>query len=106
MKGYCVSCVFNCKPDKVEDMKKIINYVYAPSLQEKGCLEYRWYQSYEAPENFLLFMTWENKKAFEDHVNSAHVQGSHAGISDIPTLDEILTSAYQDLSWKYLPLKF
>ena len=61
MKGYCVACVFHVNAESVEKMKAIIDSVYKKSLKEKGCLEYRWYQSENDPTDFLLFMTWKVK---------------------------------------------
>jgi quinol monooxygenase YgiN len=96
MKGYCVTCVFNGNPETVAKMEAIIGSVYEKSLQEKGCLEYRWYQSHKNPDDFLLFMTWESQEAFEEHVKTEHV--SHAE----DELKGILKKPYQDIGWRFL----
>lgn len=104
MEGYCVTCVFECLSDKVSDFEKLIDLVYSKSLQEKGCREYRWYQSHETPSTFLLFMTWENKQAFEDHVKSKHVKVSHSGSEQYLSLEKILRKPYKEAYWKFLPV--
>jgi len=99
MEGYCVTCVFEMLPEIVGEMKGIIDSVYEKSLQEKGCLEYRWYQSEMNPADFLLFMTWASKEAFQDHVKSKHV-------SDVEEkLKGMLRKPYQDLGWRFLPVE-
>lgn len=99
MEGYCVTCVFRLSPGTVEKMEGIIDSVYEKSLKEKGCREYRWYQSEENPADFLLFMTWESKEAFEAHVKTEHVSNAEE------ELKEMLRKPYQDLGWKFLPCK-
>ena len=99
MIGYCVTCVFYGNPETVEKMKAIIDSVYEESLKEKGCLEYRWYQSDKNPADFLLFMTWESKEAFEEHVRTEHVSDAEK------ELKGILRKPYEDIGWKFLPCK-
>ena len=99
MEGYCVTCVFEMKPEIVGEMKGIIDSVYEKSLQENGCLEYRWYQSEMNPADFLLFMTWESKEDFQEHVRSEHVSAVEE------KLKVMLRKPYQDLGWRFLPVK-
>ena len=99
MKGYCVTCVFDVKPEIVGEMRGIIDSVYEKSLKEKGCLEYRWYQSDRNPADFLLFMTWESKEAFHEHIKTTHVSAAEE------KLKGILRKPYQDIGWTFLPHK-
>ena len=99
MKGYCVTCVFHVNAESVEKMKAVIDSVYEKSLKEKGCLEYRWYQSENDPADFLLFMTWVSKEAFEKHVKTEHVSNADE------ELKEMLRKPYQDIGWIFLPCK-
>ena len=87
------------KPEIVGEMGDIIDAVYSKSLKEKGCLEYRWYQSEMNPADFLLFMTWESKEAFNEHVNSEHVSAVEE------KLKVMLRKPYQDLGWRFLPVE-
>ena len=67
-------------------------------------MEDRWYQSYEKPEDFLLFMTLESKTAFEDHANSNHAQATHSGTTELPSLENVLQKPYRELTWKFIPV--
>jgi quinol monooxygenase YgiN len=96
MEGFCVTCVFNLKPEVADRMNGIIDSVYEKSLKERGCLEYRWYKSATNSSDFLLFMTWESESAFQEHVKTKHV-------SDVEEeLKEVLQKPYQDMGWRFL----
>jgi len=83
MERYCVTAVFKCKPEKLKEMQQMIESVYIPSIEEEGCKEYRWYQDLENPADFLLFMTWENKKYFEKHLEATHVKKADGWLVDL-----------------------
>lgn len=96
MEGFCVTCVFNLKPEVAGRMNGIIDSVYGKSLKEKGCLEYRWYKSETNLSDFLLFMTWESESAFQEHVKTKHVSDAEE------ELKEVLQKPYQDMGWRFL----
>ncbi len=96
MKGFCVTCVFNLKPEVADRMNGIIDSVYEKSLKEKGCLEYRWYQSETNSADFLLYMTWESEKAFQKHLKTKHVSDAEE------KLKEVCQKPYHDMGWRFL----
>ena len=98
MDGFAVTVVFKAKNGNVESMLNLIADVYLPSIRESGMREYRWYQSEEQPSEFLLFMTWDSRQAFDDHVNSAHIQKIEADF----LAQDILVEPAPENYWHYL----
>ena len=69
-------------------MKEIIKDVTPPSLQEDGCIDYHWAQGDDEPTQFLLYMNWRDRAAFDAHVRSVHVKKAEQQIASLESLTE------------------
>lgn len=72
--SYTVAATFHVRADAIEEMKQLVHDVTKPSLGEDGVEIYHWSQGAEDPTQFLLYMEWRDKAAFDAHVATPHVQ--------------------------------
>jgi quinol monooxygenase YgiN len=50
-----------------EYVKRVLTQMMEHSRQDKGCFLYNIHQSLDEPAEFMVYMIWENKAAFEHH---------------------------------------
>jgi quinol monooxygenase YgiN len=72
--SYTVAADFQVRADAIDAMKQLVAEVTAPSLDEDGCLIYRWSQGADDPTRFLLYMEWRDQARFAAHVATLHVK--------------------------------
>jgi quinol monooxygenase YgiN len=54
-----------------------------PTHKEKGCLAYDLNRDTEKPERYVVYERWQNLKALEAHLNTAHIKKL---LADLPEL--------------------
>jgi quinol monooxygenase YgiN len=70
---HCMVDIF-VKPESLEKVRDILLTLVEPSLKENGCLYYKLFENIHDQYQFTFIQTWANENAFEDHLQSAHVQ--------------------------------
>lgn len=55
-------------------VKRYLKQMMEHSSQDAGCIVYNIHQSTEIPTEFMVYMLWEGKKAFEDHNQKLEMQ--------------------------------
>ena len=95
---FTVTAVFKTRPGYQQRMKEIIADVTRPSLLEDGCIDYHWGQGDNDPTQFLLYMNWRDRAAFDAHVRSDHVQRAEQQIATLALLAEPAIETH----WKHL----
>lgn len=62
------------REDCAERVAAAMRRLVAPTLAEKGCHVYAFYQDMEDPSLFLCFEQWDSRADLEAHGATAHVQ--------------------------------
>jgi quinol monooxygenase YgiN len=70
---HCTVDIF-AKPESVEKVREILLALIEPSLKEEGCLYYKLFENVNDRYQFTFIETWTSESAFEDHLQSEHVQ--------------------------------
>ncbi len=65
--------VFTLKEESREEALAAMRTVREATLQEKGCLVYRFATSFESPNVIDLFEEWESQEALDAHKVSQHL---------------------------------
>ena len=66
------------RPDKVEEVKALLQDLVTPTRAEKGCVSYEVCQSNTAPAEFVCIEGWASASDIEAHMRSPHVQAAFA----------------------------
>ena len=93
-----VTALFKVRRGQEPRMKEIIEDVTHPSLLEDGCIDYHWAKGENDPTQFLLYMNWRDRAAFDAHVQSVHVKRAE---QQIATLD-LLAEPAIETHWRHL----
>jgi quinol monooxygenase YgiN len=60
------------KQESVENVKRELVKLIAPTREEHGCIEYKLHQDNENPALFIFYETWKNLACLESHMNTDH----------------------------------
>jgi quinol monooxygenase YgiN len=60
-------------PDKRDAAIEAMNVMSAASLEESGCIDYRFWIATADPNRILIFEKWENQGAIDAHFQSPHM---------------------------------
>lgn len=63
---------FIAKDGCIEEVKKLLTDMVAPSIIEPGCLFYYIVQSKSNPKKFFAVESWESEEALAGHAKTAH----------------------------------
>lgn len=66
------------KPDKVEELKGILEGLVAPTRKEAGCVSYEIFQNCADPCDFTFVEEWASDAALDAHWKAPHVQDALA----------------------------
>ena len=55
-------------------VKRYLKQLMGHSRQDKGCILYNIHQSIDNPSEFMVYMQWESKEAFEQHNQKPEMQ--------------------------------
>jgi quinol monooxygenase YgiN len=72
------------KPDKIEELRRILMGLVAPTRDEAGCLSYEILQNCADPCEFTFVEEWGSAAALDAHWATPHVQDALA--SGVPLL--------------------
>lgn len=68
-----VTGTFTVKKDKIEEFRTGTLELQNASLNtDKGCIEYKFHQQQNAPENFFVYEIWDEMASLELHGASQH----------------------------------
>ncbi|MFZ2314453.1 MAG: putative quinol monooxygenase [Gammaproteobacteria bacterium] len=62
------------KPGMEEYVKRVLKQLMENSQQDEGCIVYNVHQSIDNPSEFMVYMQWESKEAFEHHNEKPEVK--------------------------------
>ena len=62
------------KSDKFDLVKSELEKLIAPTLAEKGCVQYDLHQDNENPAHFLFFENWESRELWQVHMDAPHIK--------------------------------
>ena len=68
----------SAKPDKVEDLKRVLVALVGPTRQEAGCISYEIFQNNADACDFTFIEEWRDQAALDAHWASPHVQAALA----------------------------
>ena len=64
----------HAKSDKIDLVKSELEKIIAPTLTEKGCINYEMHQDNENPAHFLFFENWESRELWQAHMEKQHLK--------------------------------
>lgn len=74
-KDHCAVVIMGIAKAGMEDyVKRYLRQMMEHSSQDVGCIIYNIHQSSENRSEFMVYMLWENKKAFEEHNKKPEMQ--------------------------------
>lgn len=68
-----ITAIIKSLPNKVAEMKGILEELAIASNKEEACLQYDLHQVVDQPNVFIFHEIWKDKESFDGHNNSAHV---------------------------------
>ena len=68
----------SAKPDKVDELKRVLTGLAAPTRQEPGCLSYEIFQNLADPCDFTFVEEWASDAALDAHWQAPHTQDALA----------------------------
>ena len=63
---------FQCKPEQVEEMRRMSLDLVAVSAKEQGCILYRFLEDAGAPGSFVFFEKWRSREDLEAHFQQSY----------------------------------
>ena len=82
-KTLSVTALFQAYPGKEEELKNALLSLVAPTLKEKGCLNYDLHQSPEDPTKFLFYENWTSREELDAHLQSDHVKAALQHVKEL-----------------------
>ena len=61
-------------PEHREEILAGLRGLIAPTLEEKGCLQYDLHEDNENPNHFLFYENWESRELWQDHMETDHIK--------------------------------
>lgn len=71
---YAVLITAEAKPDMEEYVKRYLTQLMDFSRENRGCITYNIHQSADNPLEFMVYMLWESKQAFDKHNETPEMQ--------------------------------
>lgn len=66
------------KPDRVAELRAVLEALLTPTRQEAGCRRYILLQNQQEPTDFTFVEEWVDAAAIDSHMKSAHLQQAFA----------------------------
>jgi quinol monooxygenase YgiN len=84
MQGKVTVIAFHrAKPGKEQALREALLAVRAPTLKERGCINYDLHDSPSLPGVFVFLENWESKADFDAHLASPHIGAFRAKAPDL-----------------------
>ena len=84
MQGKVTVIAFHrAKPGKEQALREALLAVRAPTLKERGCINYDLHESPSLPGVFVFLENWESKADLDDHLASPHIDAFRAKAPDL-----------------------
>ena len=74
MKQLTIVANIIAKADKIGLVKTELEKLVAPTLKEKGCINYDLHQDNDNPAHFLFYENWQSRELWQDHMNNQHLK--------------------------------
>jgi len=74
---------FHIKPDCKEEALASMKKVAAATLQESGCVEYRFFADLEDEDKVFLFEEWESQEFLSAHFETEHLAAFRADMDRV-----------------------
>lgn len=62
------------KPDRIEDLRFLLEGLVAPTRAEPGCIRYELWRNREDPAEFTFVEEWAGDEALQAHFETQHVE--------------------------------
>ena len=69
---------FAAKPDRVQDVKRILSELVDPTRAEDGCITYELLQNTQDPTDFTFVEEWTSQAALDKHLTTEHIKRSRS----------------------------
>jgi len=86
--------MFQARPGKETELRKVLTALVAPTRKEKGCLNYDVHVAVDDAGKFMFHENWATKADHEAHFNSPHIQAL------LPRIDELCAAFPQVTMWE------
>jgi quinol monooxygenase YgiN len=70
-------------PDKVDEVRSLLDQLIEPTREESGCISYELLQNKSQPGDFTFVEEWESDEALDTHMGTAHVQDAISGTAGL-----------------------
>ena len=77
------------KPGHEEQLRCALEGLVAPTLRERGALQYDLHRDLHEPRRFVFFERWESEEALAAHAKSAHLDAYAKASADWVEASEI-----------------
>ncbi|MFE7191712.1 putative quinol monooxygenase [Kitasatospora sp. NPDC057541] len=62
------------KPERVDDLRRLLLSFVEPTRQEPGCLEYHFHEDRDAPGVFVFYEAWRSEEDLDAHLALPHMR--------------------------------
>lgn len=74
---------FVAKPEKIDELRQILESFIEPTRKEKGCVQYELHQNFADPTDFTFIEEWDSDELLEQHLQSAHIEAAFPYIPEV-----------------------
>ena len=78
VKGVKVVARITARPDRIDELTRILLRLVEETRKEKDCLSYQLYQNLDEPNDFTVVEGWASDAAIDSHMVTEHVQDAFA----------------------------
>lgn len=82
-----VIALFQAKPGKLDELKRLLTQFIEPTCKEEGCLVYELHQNPVDPDDLAFIEEWKSHETLDAHLKSKHI------LAAIPLVGELVTKA-------------
>ena len=70
-------------PDKVDDVRSLLEGLIEPTRSEAGCISYELLQNKSDPTDFTFVEEWTSNQALDAHLGTEHIQKAISGTATL-----------------------
>ena len=83
VKGVKVVARITARPDRIDELTRILLRLVEETRKEKDCLSYEFYQNFDEPNDFTVVEDWASDAAIDSHMVTGHMQDAFAKASPL-----------------------